>query len=91
MKGKHLSLAVGFANQVQMQIPAGVAVKVEPGQGEVTGRIVIVTLLLDSMGVEAIPFAFAVTAACEAVLMGAILAWKMRRRIGGPTPLPMPA
>ena len=41
MKGKHLSLAVGFANQVQMQIPAGVAVKVEPGQGEVTGRIVI--------------------------------------------------
>lgn len=41
MKGKNLALSVGFANQVIVPIPSGVAVKVEPGQGEITSRIVI--------------------------------------------------
>lgn len=41
MKGKNLVLSLGFANQVLVTIPAGVAVKVEPGQGEITNKIVV--------------------------------------------------
>jgi len=41
MKGKNLALSVGYANQVLVAIPTGLAVKVEPGQGEITGRIVV--------------------------------------------------
>ncbi|MCS7033445.1 MAG: 50S ribosomal protein L6 [Phycisphaerae bacterium] len=41
MKGTKLALSVGFANQIQVPVPQGLSVKVEPGQGEVTGRIVI--------------------------------------------------
>ncbi len=41
MKGKTIVLSVGFANPVTVAIPAGLNVKVEPGQGEITNRIVI--------------------------------------------------
>ncbi len=41
MKGKNLVLSVGFANQVAVSIPSGVAVKVDPGQGEITNKIVV--------------------------------------------------
>jgi large subunit ribosomal protein L6 len=41
MKGKTLNLSVGFANQVVVSIPVGLDVKVEPGVGEVTGKVVI--------------------------------------------------
>lgn len=41
MKGKNLVLSVGFANQVTVAIPTGLAVKVDPGQGEITCRIVV--------------------------------------------------
>jgi len=40
-KGKNIVLSVGFANQITVEIPTGLAVKVEPGQGEITNRIVI--------------------------------------------------
>jgi putative peptidoglycan lipid II flippase len=57
---------------------------------QLTGRIVIVSLMLDSRGAEAIPFAFAVTAASEAVLLGCILAWKLRGRGALLPPQPAP-
>lgn len=41
MKGKNLVLSVGFANQVQVPIPQGLNVKIEPGGGEITSRIVV--------------------------------------------------
>jgi large subunit ribosomal protein L6 len=41
MRGKKIALSVGFANQVFIDVPGNVAVKVEPGQGEVTNRIYI--------------------------------------------------
>jgi len=41
LKGKNLALNVGFANQVVVPVPQGLSVKVEPGQGEITNRIVI--------------------------------------------------
>ena len=41
LKGKNLALNVGFANQVVVPVPQGLTVKVEPGQGEITNRIVI--------------------------------------------------
>ena len=41
LKGKKLLLTVGFANQISKDVPAGVDVKVEPGQGEITNRIVV--------------------------------------------------
>jgi large subunit ribosomal protein L6 len=41
MKGKELALNVGFANQLRVPIPAGLTVAVEPGQGDITNRIVV--------------------------------------------------
>jgi large subunit ribosomal protein L6 len=41
MKGKNLALSVGFANQVLVAIPTGLSVKIEPGGGEVTSKIVV--------------------------------------------------
>lgn len=41
MRGKKIALSVGFANQVFMDVPGNVSVKVEPGQGEVTNKILI--------------------------------------------------
>ena len=41
LKGKKLVLIVGFANQITKDVPAGVDVKVEPGQGDITNRIVV--------------------------------------------------
>ena len=41
LKGKKLVLTVGFANQITKDVPDGVDVKVEPGQGDITNRIVI--------------------------------------------------
>jgi len=41
MRGKKIALSVGFANQVFIDVPDNVAVKVEPGQGEITNRISI--------------------------------------------------
>jgi large subunit ribosomal protein L6 len=40
-KGKNIVLSVGFANQVTVAVPQGLTVKVEPGQGEITNRIVV--------------------------------------------------
>jgi len=40
-KGKNIVLSVGFANQITVAIPAGLAVAVQPGAGEITNRIVI--------------------------------------------------
>lgn len=41
MKGKEVVLNVGFANQLRVAIPQGLTVAVEPGQGDITNRIVI--------------------------------------------------
>jgi large subunit ribosomal protein L6 len=41
MKGKNLVLSVGFANPVTVAIPGNLSVKVEPGAGDVTNRIVV--------------------------------------------------
>jgi large subunit ribosomal protein L6 len=41
MKGKTLVLSVGFANQIVVNIPADLTVKVEPGQGDVTNKITV--------------------------------------------------
>lgn len=41
LKGKNLALNVGFANQVVVPVPQGLAVRIDPGQGEITSRIVI--------------------------------------------------
>jgi large subunit ribosomal protein L6 len=42
LKGKVLSLAVGLANPVLVDIPSDLTVTVEPGQGDVANRIVVV-------------------------------------------------
>ena len=41
LKGKKLFLTVGFANQIIKDVPAGVEVKVEPGQADITNRIIV--------------------------------------------------
>ena len=41
LKGSKLALTVGFANQIVKDVPAGLKVVVEPGQGEITNRIVV--------------------------------------------------
>lgn len=41
IKGKELVLNVGFANQLRVAIPSNLTVAVEPGQNEVTNRIVV--------------------------------------------------
>ena len=40
-RGKNLVLSVGFANQVTVAIPGNLSVRVDPGQGEITNRIVV--------------------------------------------------
>jgi putative peptidoglycan lipid II flippase len=49
---------------------------------QLAGRAAIVALLLDSIGVLAIPVAFAVTASIETVILGAVLLIKLQRRMG---------
>lgn len=41
LRGKKIVLSVGFANQVTMDVPSNVTIKVEPGQGEVTNKLLI--------------------------------------------------
>ena len=41
LKGKELVLSVGFANQIKVPVPAGLTVAVEPGQGDITNRVVV--------------------------------------------------
>lgn len=52
---------------------------------QLAGRAVVITVLLDSMGVIAIPVAFAVMASLETVVLALVLLRKMRVRIW-PTP-----
>jgi len=47
---------------------------------QLAGRIAIIPLLLDRMGIVAIALAFAVTSIGETLLLGGILALKLRRR-----------
>jgi len=49
---------------------------------QLAGRAAIIAMLLDSMGVLAIPIAFAVTASVETVALGTVLLLKMQRRMG---------
>ncbi len=49
---------------------------------QLAGRAAIIALLLDDVGVLAIPIAFAVTASVEMVALGTVLAIKLRRRMG---------
>ena len=39
LKGKRLQLAVGFANPILLDVPAGLTVVVEPGAGDITNKI----------------------------------------------------
>lgn len=39
LKGKKLQLAVGFANPIVVDVPAGLTVVVEPGAGDITNKI----------------------------------------------------
>jgi len=48
---------------------------------QLAGRVVVITLLLGRVGVVAIPIAFALTAAGETLLLGTVLAAKLRRRL----------
>jgi len=41
LKGKNLVLTVGFADPVTKTVPGNVVVRVDPGQGEITNRIVV--------------------------------------------------
>lgn len=41
-KGKTISIAVGYANPVIVPLPTNLTVTIEPGQGEVANRIVVV-------------------------------------------------
>jgi putative peptidoglycan lipid II flippase len=51
---------------------------------QLIGRGAIMAALLDSEGVIAIPLAFAVTASAETLLLGSVLALKLRRRMRSP-------
>lgn len=42
LKGKVVAMSVGRANQALVPVPAGLTVTVEPGQGEIQNRIVVV-------------------------------------------------
>ena len=41
LKGKKLVLTVGFANTIIKEVPTGVTVVVEPGQGDITNKILV--------------------------------------------------
>lgn len=41
LKGKKLVLTVGFANTIIKDVPAGLSVVVEPGQGDITNKILV--------------------------------------------------
>ncbi len=47
------------------------------------GRVAIILLLLDDLGVVAIPIAFAITSTLEALVLGAVLHRKLRGRMAG--------
>jgi putative peptidoglycan lipid II flippase len=51
---------------------------------QLIGRAVIMAVLLGSLGVRAIPVAFAVMGAVEMVLLGAVLMVKVQRRVNAP-------
>jgi putative peptidoglycan lipid II flippase len=55
---------------------------------QLIGRAVIMAALLGSLGVRAIPIAFAVMGAIEMVLLGAVLLVKLQRRVNAPVVLP---
>ena len=48
--------------------------------GQLAGRVLILTLFVDTLGVSAIPIALAVTAAMETLLLGAMLLRQLHRR-----------
>ena len=48
---------------------------------QLAGRVVIVAAFIDSMGVTAIPLAFAVTASIETIILATVLTIRLRRRI----------
>ncbi len=48
---------------------------------QLAGRAAIIALLLGSIGVLAIPVAFAVTASVETVILGVVLLLKLRHRM----------
>jgi putative peptidoglycan lipid II flippase len=55
--------------------------------GQLIGRIALIALLLDGLGVVAIPAAFAITSTLETVVLGAVLWRKLARRAAHPGPL----
>lgn len=48
---------------------------------QIAGRALLLTLLIGRIGVLSIPVAFAITASIEALLLGAVLLVKLRRRV----------
>jgi putative peptidoglycan lipid II flippase len=50
---------------------------------QIAGRALLLALLIEQVGVLAIPIAFAVTASLETLLLGAVLSIKLRRRASG--------
>lgn len=50
--------------------------------GQLLARVTIIALLIEQLGVLAIPAAFAITASLEAVVLTAILLLRLQRRIG---------
>jgi putative peptidoglycan lipid II flippase len=48
---------------------------------QLTGRFLMIALLLDSMGIRVIPLAFALTSTVEVLLLGGVLFFKMRQRM----------
>lgn len=53
---------------------------------QIIGRGVIMAALIGSMGVVAVPLAFAVTCAIETCLLGAVLVTRLQRASSAPTP-----
>ena len=52
---------------------------------QTAGRAAIMAAFVGSVGVEAVPAAFAITAAIETLVLGTILLVKLQRRLGDPT------
>jgi putative peptidoglycan lipid II flippase len=58
---------------------------------QTAGRAAIMAALLGSLGVVAVPTAFAVTAAIETLVLATVLLVKLQRRLAQPTPATAPA
>ncbi len=50
LRGKEIVLSVGFANQIKVPVPGNLTVTVEPGQGDITNRIVVVGVDRQAVG-----------------------------------------